>query len=99
MLWGRQRGLYFSFHLRFDLRTRQQLLTIVPHIGVRDNSLTHPPPLFCHSAPRWQFLITSYTYISGPVASTFGDFWRTVWDQGVCIIVMVTNMVEGGRVG
>ena len=44
MLWGRQRGLYFSFHLRFDLRTRQQLLTIVPHIGVRDNSLTHPPP-------------------------------------------------------
>ncbi|CAH3133452.1 unnamed protein product, partial [Pocillopora meandrina] len=34
----------------------------------------------------------------GPVASTFGDFWRTVWDQGVCIIVMVTNMVEGGRI-
>lgn len=37
--------------------------------------------------------------ISGPVANTFGDFWRTVWDQGVCVIVMVTNIVEGGRVG
>ena len=46
MLWGRRRGLYFSFHLRFDLRTRQQLLTIVPHIGVRNNSLTHLPPSF-----------------------------------------------------
>ncbi|KAJ7329002.1 hypothetical protein OS493_023294 [Desmophyllum pertusum] len=34
----------------------------------------------------------------GPVANTFGDFWRTVWDQGVCVIVMVTNIVEGGRV-
>ena len=37
--------------------------------------------------------------IPGPVANTFGDFWRTVWDQGVCVIVMVTNIVEGGRVG
>ncbi|XP_078353190.1 receptor-type tyrosine-protein phosphatase S-like [Oculina patagonica] len=34
----------------------------------------------------------------GPVANTFGDFWRTVWDQGVCVIVMVTNIVEGGRI-
>ncbi|PFX28215.1 DNA-directed RNA polymerase III subunit RPC10 [Stylophora pistillata] len=34
----------------------------------------------------------------GPVAHTFGDFWRTVWDQGVCVIVMVTNIVEGGRI-
>ena len=33
------------------------------------------------------------------MANSFGDFWRTVWDQGVCVIVMVTNMVEGGRVG
>ena len=32
------------------------------------------------------------------MANTFGDFWRTVWDQGVCVIVMVTNIVEGGRV-
>ena len=30
--------------------------------------------------------------------NTFGDFWRTVWDQGVCVVVMVTNIVEGGRV-
>ena len=36
--------------------------------------------------------------VLGPVANTFGDFWRTVWDQGVCVIVMVTNIVEGGRV-
>ncbi|XP_068677246.1 receptor-type tyrosine-protein phosphatase S-like isoform X2 [Montipora foliosa] len=34
----------------------------------------------------------------GPVANTFGDFWRTVWDQGVCVVVMVTNIVEGGRI-
>ncbi|XP_015755643.1 PREDICTED: receptor-type tyrosine-protein phosphatase epsilon-like [Acropora digitifera] len=34
----------------------------------------------------------------GPVANTFGDFWRTVWEQGVCVVIMVTNIVEGGRV-
>lgn len=34
----------------------------------------------------------------GPVANTFGDFWRTVWDQSVCVVVMVTNIVEGGRI-
>lgn len=36
--------------------------------------------------------------ILGPVANTFGDFWRTVWEQGVCVVIMVTNIVEGGRV-
>ncbi|KAK2554980.1 Receptor-type tyrosine-protein phosphatase delta [Acropora cervicornis] len=34
----------------------------------------------------------------GPVANTFGDFWRTVWEQGVCVVIMVTNIVEGGRI-
>lgn len=39
-----------------------------------------------------------FFWILGPVANTFGDFWRTVWDQGVCVVIMVTNIVEGGRV-
>ena len=45
------------------------------------------------------FSFTRNNCVSGPVANSFGDFWRTVWDQGVCVIVMVTNMIEGGRVG
>ena len=47
----------------------------------------------CHT------ITSSVSPSSGPMQETVYDFWRMVWQEQSACIVMVTNLVEVGRVG
>ena len=37
--------------------------------------------------------------MAGPKENTVKDFWRLVWQQDITQVVMLTNLMERGKVG
>ncbi|XP_060756127.1 tyrosine-protein phosphatase non-receptor type 3 isoform X2 [Neoarius graeffei] len=40
-----------------------------------------------------------YMAAQGPLPNTCTHFWRSVWEQGVSVIIMLTTLTERGRLG
>ena len=40
----------------------------------------------------------NYIATQGPIPSTFGDFWKMIWQEDVRMVVMLTAESEGGQV-
>lgn len=40
----------------------------------------------------------AYIATQGPKPSTVNDFWRMIWQENIRYIVMVANVIEGGKV-
>ena len=44
------------------------------------------------------FLLFFLLLHEGPTSVTFSDFWRMIWQEKCLTIVMLTNLVEQGKV-
>ena len=63
------------------------------------NSLLHGYYILCKS-PCSQGYGEKKAYIAsqGPMAANVEDFWRMIWEQNVKTIVMLSKLVEDGKV-
>lgn len=51
-----------------------------------------------HVLPQGYHSEQEYIATQGPLEQTVVDFWRMIWEQNTATIIMLTNLVELGKV-
>eukprot|EP00056_Hartaetosiga_gracilis_P011327 m.170240 g.170240 ORF g.170240 m.170240 type:complete len:1259 (+) comp13487_c7_seq1:79-3855(+) len=85
---------------RFDEnKLRNRYRDIIPFDDTRVVLKDAPNDYFNGSHIQFKAGEKDFNYIAcqGPKPNTADHFWKVVWDNGVRIVVMVTNLTEGGR--
>lgn len=84
--------IFFFFCFYTDDHTRVQLLSCGGGPPKKGQDYVN-----ANYIDGWQ-RARAYIGTQGPLPPTFDGFWRMVWEQRVSIVVMITNLVERGRV-
>ena len=79
-------NLDLSFRVTIVHQTRTSLVKVSTFMGRL---------FFFLLVPTYVLIVTSS---SGPVPGTYQDFWRMLWQENVTTVVMLTGLVEQGRV-
>jgi protein tyrosine phosphatase len=97
----------FIFHFVFFLADDHSLVPLKPKINKKtgDGGFASLPPGDVKSADYinanfvdgWN-RPNAYIATQGPLPKTTPAFWRMVWEHKVKTVVMITNLVERGRV-
>lgn len=90
-MWAKGNG-NFSYHKNTPGTDWSQGRTHLPWQPA--NSSCSCLPLAQGYTSQQEFIVTQ-----GPLKKTIEDFWRLVWEQNVCNIIMLTVCMENGRVG
>lgn len=84
--------------------TRVHCVYTCQHVHAR---WPQPGPTFMASGPRpvhpplqgYNGQEKVYIATQGPMPNTVSDFWEMVWQEGVSLIIMLTQLQEGKEVG
>jgi len=67
-------------------------------LGVARSLLLVQPFQLCSTHLQGFQKKNAYIATQGPLPNTTPDFWRMVWENHSCCIIMLTNIVEKSRV-
>ncbi|WAR09003.1 PTPRQ-like protein, partial [Mya arenaria] len=83
---------FVSYVTRLLRNRALNTLVQLPNLRTVERKIDTHTVFHGYTSPR------EYIATQGPIQATFDDFWRMVWEQNVDMIVMLTKLVENGRI-